>query len=82
MMEGFIEIQMDGLTGEHLSERIEMHLSNQDPEKTTLIFHVKLLGSQFFPFPKIWIESRPRESKERHDINEFTRMWKGFFRHI
>jgi len=60
-MEGLIEIEMDGLTGEHLSEMIEMHLGDQDPEKTTLIIQVKLLGSQFFPFPKIFIKSRPRK---------------------
>jgi len=61
MMEGFIEIQMDGLTGEHLAERIELQLSDKEPEKTTLIIQVKLLGSQFFPFPKIFIKSRPRK---------------------
>jgi len=59
-MKNHIIIEMDGLTGEHLSEMIEMHLGDQDPNVTRLLFSVELLWWEFHGTPSIMIKSRPR----------------------
>lgn len=53
-----LEIEMDGVTAKHISDRILLHLADQPPEKMIIFLEVELLGSEYPYRRKILIKYR------------------------